>query len=216
MSVPLHRPAPIAAALLAAAVAACSNPFVLASPTAPGAAATGALPSATADAPATFGAPPSPSPDDAAPVVIDSTLLALLPEKIGSTPVQEDLDAAAEAVSDPALDQLASGVDAAVAVDVGNGNLVYALVVRLKSGAFGEELYRQWRDSYDEGACAGSGGVVGNAEAEIGGRKTYVTSCAQSMHTYHVWLEDQGILVSASSIGDGRFGEELLKGLRLP
>jgi hypothetical protein len=91
---------------------------------------------------------------------------------------------------------------------------VYALVVRLKPGAFGEELFRQWRDSYDDGACTQSGGVVGHAEAEIGGRQTYVTSCVQGMHTYHVWLQDQDLLISASSIGDGRFGELLLKGLR--
>ena len=36
------------------------------------------------------------------------------------------------------------------------------------------------------------------------------------MHTYHVWLAEQNILISASAIGEGRFGEELLKGLRLP
>jgi hypothetical protein len=60
-----------------------------------------------------------------------------------------------------------------------------------------------------------SGGVVGHAEAEIGGRKTYVTSCVQGMHTYHLWLADQNLLISASAIGEGRFGEELLKGLRL-
>jgi hypothetical protein len=130
--------------------------------------------------------------------------------------VQEDLDAAAQAVSDPALDQIATGVDAGVAVDLGNGDLVYALIVQLKPGAFGEELFRQWRDSYDEGACAQSGGVVGHAEATIGDRKTYVTSCVQGMHTYHVWLADQNLLISASAIGDNRFGEELLKGLRVP
>jgi hypothetical protein len=187
--------------------------------------------SATADVPASFGPPAIQTPDDAAPVVIDSTLLAILPASIGTTPVTEDPDAAAQAVSDPALDQIAaaaqavsdpaldqiaSGVDAAVAVDLGNGDLVYALVVRLKPGTFGDEIYRQWRDSYDEGACAASGGVVGHAEADIGGRKTYVTSCVQGMHTYHVYLADQDVLISASSIGDGRFGEALLQGLRLP
>lgn len=208
-----RRALPIVAAAFAAAIAACSTSDPTAGPsTRP---TTGAVATATAEAPPTLGAPPSPTPDDAAPVVIDSTLLGLLPETVVSTPVEEDLDVAAEAVSDPALDQLAVGVDAAVAVDAGNGNLVYALVVQLKPGAFGDEIYRQWRDSYDDGACAGSGGVVGNAEAEIGGRKTYVTSCVQGMHTYHVWLADENVLISASSIGDGRFGEELLRGLRV-
>ncbi|MES1239642.1 MAG: hypothetical protein ABUL57_02135 [Chloroflexota bacterium] len=107
-------------------------------------------------------------------------------------------------------------MDSAVAVDAGNGDLVVVNIVRLKPGAFGAELFRQWRDSYDEGACAGSGGVVGHAEAVIADRQTYVTSCVASMHTYHVWLGDQGLLISASSIGADRFGEQLLKGLRLP
>jgi hypothetical protein len=58
--------------------------------------------------------------------------------------------------------------------------------------------------------------VVGRAEATIGGRQSYVTSCVAGMHTYHVWLKDQDILISASSVGAGRFGEKLLEGLRIP
>ncbi|HJP87431.1 MAG TPA: hypothetical protein VJ850_00125 [Candidatus Limnocylindrales bacterium] len=164
----------------------------------------------------TIGPPPAETPDDAAPVTIDQTLLDILPEKVGTVAVKEDTDAAAAAVNDPALNQIATGVDSAVAVNAGTGDLVLVNIVRLKPGAFGAELYRQWRDSYDEGACAGSGGVVGHAEAVIADRQTYVTSCVASMHTYHVWIEDDDILISASSIGEGRFGEELLKGLRLP
>jgi hypothetical protein len=206
----------LAAALLATAavLAACStNAPSSARPTGK---PVGPVATASAVAPASFGPPPSPTPDDAAPVVLDETLLAILPTEIGSTPVKEDLDAAALALSDPALDQVATAIDAGVAFDGGNGDLVLALVVRLKPGAFGEEVFRQWRDSFDDGACAPSGGVVGHAESDIGGRKTYVTSCVEGMHTYHVWLQDQGLLVSASSIGDGRFGEELVKGLRVP
>jgi hypothetical protein len=119
-------------------------------------------------------------------------------------------------VSDPALATIATEVDSAVAVDTGNGDLVLANIVRLVPGAFNADAFRQWRDSYDEGACAASGGVVGHAEAQIADRQTYVTSCVGSMHTYHLWLEDQDILISASSIGDDRFGEQLLNGLRLP
>jgi hypothetical protein len=203
----------LAAAAVAGAIAACSTD----SPSAAPSAGTTIGPPVTASAAplASFGPPPSPTPDDASPVVLDADLLALLPTSIGETPVQEDLDAAAQVLSDPALDQIATGVDAAVAVDLGNGNLVYAVVVKVKPAAFGEEIYRQWRDSYDEGACTASGGVVGHAEADIGGRKTYVTSCAQGLHTYHVWIEELDALISASSIGDGRFGEALLQGLRV-
>jgi hypothetical protein len=168
-------------------------------------------------APGSFGPPPSPSqPDDATPVALEPELLAFLPESIDGIPVVEDLDVAAEALLDPALARIATGVDAAVAVDTGTGNLVTAWVVRLRPDAFGDEAYRQWRDSYDEGACAAAGGVVGRAQAELGGRNTYVTSCVAALRTYHVWLEEQSVLVSASSIGEGRFGEKLMSTLRVP
>ena len=202
----------LALALLAVAGCSSTSPS-----TAPSNAATALVSAATSPAPIdSLGPPPVATPDDAAPVTIDQSLLDILPAKIGTVAVTEDADAAAQAVNDPALDQIATGVDSAVAVDTGNGNLVLANIVRLRPGAFGAELYRQWRDSYDEGACAGSGGVVGHAEAVIANRQTYVTSCVAGMHTYHLWIEDQDILISASSIGADRFGEQLLTGLRLP
>ena len=55
--------------------------------------------------------------------------------------------------------------------------------------AFGDEAFRQWRDSFDQGACAAGGGVIGNAEATLGGRQTFIASCVGGMHTYHVYLE---------------------------
>jgi hypothetical protein len=44
----------------------------------------------------------------------------------------------------------------------------------------------------------------------------YITSCTQGLRTYHVWLTDQGILISASAIGDANFGEQLMDNLRVP
>ncbi len=164
-----------------------------------------------------LGAPPSPTPpDDATPIAIDPSLLELLPATIADVPVVEDLDVAADVLSDPAISRIATGIDTAVAVDTGSGNLVTAWVVRLREGAFGEELYRQWRDSYDEGACTAGGGVLGRAQADLDGRNTYVTSCVTALRTYHVWLEEQEVVISASSIGEGRFGELLLTNLEVP
>lgn len=185
------------------------------SPTAGPVATAGAT--ATSGAPATVGPPPSPTPpDDSSPLALDATLLAYLPESVDGIAVTEDVDEAATALGDPALPRIASAVDGAVAVDVGTGNLVYAWIVRLRPGVFTDGDFRQWRDSYDEGACAAGGGVVGRAEATIGGRRSYVTSCVAGMNTYHVWLQDQDVLISASSVGEGRFGEKLLEGLRIP
>ena len=193
---------------------ACSG---IAATATPGATAIGPVATATIQPPTSFGPPPSPTPpDDTSPGGRDATLLDLLPEAVSGIAVTEDLDTAALALSDPALPKIATAADAAVAVDIGNGNLVSVWIVRIRAGTFGDEVYRQWRDSFDEGACAQAGGVVGRAEAQIGGRLAYVTSCVGDLHTYHVWLEAQGVLISASSIGEGRFGEKLLDSLRVP
>lgn len=196
--------------------AACSVDSPPATATPPAAESLGLIPTAAAgsDLPATFGPPPSPTPDDASPVVIDPSVLAFLPESIDGVPLQEDVDEAAVALSDPALSQVATALDAAVAVQ--GDNLVLAWVVRLRPDRFTLDTYRQWRDSYDEGACTAAGGVVGHAEAEIGGRTVFVTSCVAGLHTYHVWLEEHDVLISASSLGEARFGEKLLAALRVP
>ncbi len=212
----IRAPVVLLAALL---VVACGSVQPSASGTAP-ARVTDAVGGSggSTDAPsASFGPPPSPSPpDEGTPIAIEPELLAFLPASIDGVPVVEDLDVASEALLDPALPRIATGVDAAVAVDTGAGDLVTAWVVRLRPGAFGEELYGQWRDSYDEGACAAGGGILGNAQADLGGRNTYITSCVAALRTYHVWLEEQNVLISASSIGDARFGEKLMSTLVVP
>ena len=211
------RPLALAAtAAIAVTLAACST--TPASTSISGAGSTvGPDGTGSVQPPTTFGPPPSPTPpDESTPVVLDPALLAILPESVAGIPVKEDVDEAARALGDPGLGRIASAVHAAVAVDAGSGNLVLAWIVRLRPGMFGAEAYRQWRDSYDEGACAGAGGVVGRAEAAIGGRNTFVTSCVAGLHTYHVWLEEENVMISASAVGDGQFGEKLIEGLRVP
>lgn len=213
-SVQLGWPLTLAAAL-AVAIAACSTTPTSTSST--GGSTAGPDGAGSIQPPTSFGPPPSPTPpDESTPVVLDRALLAILPETVEGIPVTEDIDEAAKALGDPGLGRIASAVHAAVAVDAGTGNLVYAWIVRLRPGVFGAEAYRQWRDSYDEGACAGAGGVVGRAEAEIGGRNTFVTSCVAGLHTYHVWLEEESVMISASAVGEGQFGEKLIEGLRVP
>jgi hypothetical protein len=166
--------------------------------------------------PASVGPPPSPTPDDGTtPLAIDPGLLDLLPADVAGAPVVEALDEATQAISDEALQGVASAIDAAVAVDTGSGNLVYALVVALRPAALSEAAFRDWRDSYDEGACADTGLGIGHAVQEIDGRTVYVGSCQSGTLTYHVLLEDGGILISAWSLGEGRFGELLVSNLRL-
>jgi len=205
-----------AVSCLALIVAACqSSPPTESPSTTDGASLPGGV--ASAEPPVTLGPPPSPTPpDETSPVALDPTVLAFLPESVAGTPVTESVDEATQALADASLPTIASAVDAGVAVDAGNGNLVYAWVVRVRHDKFSDVVYGQWRDSYDEGACSGAGGVVRRAEATIAGRTVYITSCVQGLRTYHVWLKDQGILISASAIGDGKFGELLMANLRVP
>jgi hypothetical protein len=93
-------------------------------------------------------------------------------------------------------------------------DLAIVSVVRLRSGVFDEGFFRSWRDSYDEAACDAAGGVSGHAEAEIGGRTTFIGTCAGGAHTYHVRLEtDDVILVSVTAVGERRLGEQVVAGL---
>jgi len=173
--------------------------------------------SASADVLPSLGPRPSPTPPDGtSPVVVDATLLGFLPQDVEGSAVTESIDEATNAISNPDLPRIASGIDAAVAVDSGHSNLVYALVVRLLPGKLTDAIYRQWRDSYDEGACADAGGIVGRAETTIDDRTVSITSCVQGIRVYHVWLNAPGILISAWAIGDARFGELLMDNLRVP
>jgi hypothetical protein len=166
--------------------------------------------------PSTIGPPPSPTPPgDTSPVVLDPSLLEILPESIGGFEVTEALDEATIALADPALPKIATAVDVGVAVDIATGNLVTAHVVKLRPEAFTDATFSQWRDSYDEGACAAAGGNLGSAEATIDNRRVYIGTCVQGLRTYHVWLQDHDVLISASSIGDARFGEQLMDNLRV-
>ena len=120
------------------------------------------LPVVPTDASTAPGSSPSPTPPDGtSPVLLDPDLLDILPADIDGVPIEESADEAAVALADPGLPRIASGLDTGVAVDPASANLVLAYVVRLRDGAFTDNDFRQWRDSFDEGACAAAGGVVG-------------------------------------------------------
>jgi hypothetical protein len=147
---------------------------------------------------------------------MDDTLLEILPDSIGGFEITEAPDEAAIALNDPAVSRIASAVDVGVAVDVATGNLVTAHVVRLRPDAMTDSVFRQWRDSYDEGACAAAGSVGGHAQATIDERTVFITNCTAGLLTYHLWLPDDDLLISASAIGDAHFGEQLMDNLRVP
>lgn len=147
-------------------------------------------------------------------VVYDESLVAILPVDVDGLPVTSTPDAAADLATDPAIAAAAERVAFGVVVDPG-GELSVAAVVALRPGVFGDDFWRDWRDSYDEGACAQAGGVVGRAEAQIAGRTVYIGSCGGGARTYHAYLPQRDVVVSVTAVGeDTRLGERLMEELR--
>ena len=144
--------------------------------------------------------------------VEDPSLISVLPATVAGQPVVLESQAFADAIADPAF---AANVEAAAfGVVVAGNDLSSAMVARPVPGAWSEAWFRDWRESYDEGACGQAGGVAGTAEAQLGGRTVFIGTCAGGLRTYHAWLEGRGLLVSAFSLGEERYGEQLMAGLR--
>jgi hypothetical protein len=147
-------------------------------------------------------------------VTIDSSLLSLLPADVSGFAITESPEAEASAAQSSELSPVATAFAAGLAADPAGRNWAFGVVVALRPGVMSDGTFRAWRDSYDKGACSQAGGVVGHAEARIGTRLTYITACSGGVHTYHVWLPERQRLVSVSAVGEGRFGEQMIAGIR--
>ena len=148
-------------------------------------------------------------------VVVDPSLLDVLPPEVDGLPITESPEAEADGLADTELGDVAEDIAAGIAIDPGTNDFLYAAVIRLKPAVMGDERFRDWRDSFDEGACSQAGGVVGHAQAEIDGRTVYIGTCAGGVRTYHVWLTEPNLIVSASAVGEQRrLGERLVEDLR--
>ena len=141
-------------------------------------------------------------------------MLAVVPGNVAGFAIVESPDAEASVAAGPELSAVATGFAAGLAADPAGSDWAFVVVVALKPGAMTDAVFRSWRDSYDEGACSQAGGVGGHAEAELGGRPAYITSCGGGVRTYHVWLAARQRVVSVSAVGPRRFGEQLVTGIR--
>lgn len=145
---------------------------------------------------------------------VDPALLAVLPATVAGLSITESNAAETASLADPELAKIATAFAAGLAVDTTAGSFVFAVVIRLKPAGFDAGTFRDYRDSFDLGACSQSNGVTGNAEAQVAGRTVYIGTCAGGVRTYHVWLEAQGLLVSASTLGGDQPGIALMENLR--
>lgn len=153
------------------------------------------------------------APVRAVPVPVDPSLLAFLPATLGGLARQADPQVDAGLATSPGLANVARSFATAVYIDPATGDFAYASVVRLRTGTIDEATYRDWRDTFDAGACEQAGGVARRAETEVNGRQTFVATCAEGVRTYHVVLVAPGLLVSVSSLGQRLLGEQLITGL---
>jgi hypothetical protein len=208
----MRRLAPLAGIAIAIelAVAACGStgPTPTPTPVTSSAAASVAPTSAPTSVPSSA---PGSSPA-AGGAVEDPSLLAVLPANVEGIDVTLEHQAFLDAITDPGF---AKNVKrAAFGVAVSGTDLVSGVVAQLAPDAYSDAFFRDWRDTYNQGACGQAGGVVGNAEAQIGGRTVYIASCAGDLRVYHTWLPERGAIVSAFALGQKRLGEALMAGLR--
>ena len=208
----MNRTLALRATLVVAVVALVPFLVVVLGPGGPSVPATTDPPTNPPTAPASPGS--SRSPDISAAVAIDPALLEILPAEVDGLPIAENAQGEQVALGDPLLAVVASAMAAGFAYDPATDEFVYAVVVLLLPGAMDGAVFRDWRDSYDEGACSQADGILAHAETEIGGRTVYIGTCTGGLRTYHVWLEDRGVLVSASAAGERRLGERLVGTLR--
>ena len=144
---------------------------------------------------------------------VDPSLLDLLPPTIEDVALESSADASREVAADPALSGDAEAVAYAIAASRESRDLLVVAVARIRPGTFTDDFFRGWRDSYDAEVCGQAGGVLGHAEAEIDARQVFIGTCVNDGRTYHTWLNDQRVIVSAFSVGQRRMGERLMESL---
>ena len=163
---------------------------------------------------ATSGPIRSTSPPPSGSVVVDPALLEHLPATVDGLPVQPTPESDAVVAADPAVVQSGEAVVTAIAIEPPTGEFAHATLIRLRPDVFDDDFFRSWRDSFDQGFCEQAGGVTGSAQAPMGEWVAYIGTCAGGAHTYHVWLGNSRVLVSVSSVGERRLGEQLVEALK--
>ena len=150
------------------------------------------------------------------PLVVDVRLLQILPASVAGVAIQPSSESATSMATDPSLAQSASAIAVGVVVAAGSASgddLAISTVTRLRPGVYSDSFYDQWRTAYDAAACEPAGGVSSHVQRLIGPHTVEVTICAQGARTYHTHLGGD-VLVSITAVGDRRFGDLVMAGLR--
>ena len=196
--------ADLALVALLAAIMGCGGPTA---PTVPSASPSGAI-----GVPATSGPATSPTP---APIVVDPTLLALLPVQVDGVALKPAPEAAAAMTADVYLGISTSAIAVGIVAtgSASGDDFASVSVVRLRPGVYSDAFFKAWRQAYDAAACAPAGGVAGHRQQVLGTHMVEVTLCAGGARTLHAHLSGD-ILISITTVGARGFGDLVLAGLR--
>ena len=146
---------------------------------------------------------------------IDPSLLASLPATIDGIAIIEDPDTEQLDASNPANGPDLAALAVATAADNETDDLAVVSVVRIRPGVFSDAYYRDWRSTFDAGACSQAGGVSATGTAVIAGRDTFTATCSTGgLVTYHVHLAGGDVIVSVWSLGQRQFGRLVVEGIR--
>jgi hypothetical protein len=150
-------------------------------------------------------------------VIVDPTLLDVLPDAVAGVPVTPDPESAASIADEGSIAPFVSAIALAAAFGPpatdALTDYVVVTVARLRPGTFSDAFFRVWRDTFDAGVCEQVGGVQGNAETDIAGHHTFIGTCAGGVHTYHVHLPTNDLIVSMQGVGDGGWAERIVADL---
>ena len=148
---------------------------------------------------------------------MDPTLLSVLPPTVAGVAITPDPATAGDIAAEGSIAPFVSAVALATAFGPPatdrTTDYVVITVARLRPGTFSDAFFRGWRDTFDAAVCAQAGGVVGNAETDIGSRHTFIGTCHGGVHTYHVHLVSGDLIVSMQGAGDGGWPEQIIGGL---
>ena len=148
----------------------------------------------------------------------DPSLLDLVPATEANATLTYDPQVTAEVATDPELvkniSYLAIGLARPVGADVSDPDFAIVNVARPRDeNAVNDDWFRDWRDSYDEPACAQAGGVARHSQTEVGGVTVFTTGCANGAFTYHALIADRGIVLSITSVGPADLGRTIVEHL---
>jgi hypothetical protein len=167
---------------------------------------------AVTSAPSAAPSATSPSASPSFVVLIDPTLLAVLPAEVDGRALRESTDNETAAAGSPELAMTAASFAAAEVGDTAGQNLAIASLVLVRPELSADAFFESYRGSFDTSACEAIGGVTSSATEEIGGRTVDTTSCGGGATIYHLRLRDGRLIVSVLELGSRGYGRALVEG----